>query len=132
MTPTVITDQERHRRVVEERSRRKRDLAGFERFRREQAQQKVAALVANRRTVAPVWFELVVRLAESVPPSTFHLWLGPLFPLGAKGQTLYLAAPDGIRAWTERRYAGLIRVALVGMDCGYSDVAFIGEGETCL
>ena len=52
------------------------------------------------------------RLRASVPASTFQLWLEPLKPVGAQGATLYLSAPDGIRAWTERRYSGLIREAL--------------------
>ena len=34
--------------------------------------------------------------------------------LGAQGTTLYLAAPDGIRTWVERRYAALIGEALDG------------------
>ncbi len=33
--------------------------------------------------------------------------------VGARGSTLYLTAPDGIRAWVERRYSTLIAEALV-------------------
>ena len=49
---------------------------------------------------------------RSVPESTFQLWLEPLRPVGVRGATLYLAAPDGIRTWVERRYAALIADAL--------------------
>src|SRR6185295_92225 len=97
MTPTVVTDQERHRRVTEEGSRRKRDLAGHRRVERERVRSQQQQLAASRRIVAPVWFELAVRLAASVPWPTFQLWIGPLFPWGAKGTTLYVAAPEGIR-----------------------------------
>ena len=49
------------------------------------------------------------RLRASVPESTFRLWLEPLRVVGGRGRTLYLGAPDGIRAWVERRYSSLIR-----------------------
>jgi chromosomal replication initiator protein len=47
-----------------------------------------------------------------VPESTYRLWLEPLQPVGSAGDTLYLTAPEGIRAWAERRYASLIGQAL--------------------
>jgi chromosomal replication initiator protein len=40
------------------------------------------------------------------------MWLEPLRPAGARGETLHLTAPEGIRTWVERRYAGLIEEAL--------------------
>jgi len=55
-----------------------------------------------------------VRLQASVPESTYRLWLEPLEPQGVQGETLFLSAPDGIRAWVERRYSSLIREALEG------------------
>jgi chromosomal replication initiator protein len=51
-------------------------------------------------------------LRDSVPESTFRIWLEPLRAEGDDGETLFLSAPEGIRAWTERRYSGLIGEAL--------------------
>jgi len=69
------------------------------------------------------------RLRASVPPSTFQLWLEPLELAGARAETLLLAAPESIRAWTERRYAGLIREALAGTGSGITDVCLVAGGE---
>ncbi len=52
----------------------------------------------------------------SVPESTYRLWLEPLEAAGAEGDTLYLTAPEGIRAWAERRYSSLIAEALADVD----------------
>jgi len=65
-----------------------------------------------------------VRLRESVPDSTFKLWLEPLGPVGARGKTLYLSAPSGIRSWVERRYSSLIRDALAAASAPFTDVSF--------
>lgn len=71
-----------------------------------------------------LWRDALERLRASLPASTFQLWLEPLEPVGAQGGVLYLTAPDGIRAWTERRYSGLIREALASGGSGLSAVAF--------
>jgi chromosomal replication initiator protein len=76
-----------------------------------------------------LWQEVQVRLRSSVPPSTFRLWLEPLKVIGADADTLYLSAPDGIRAWTERRYASLLRVALAGAETDLTEVSFIADGH---
>lgn len=70
------------------------------------------------------------RLRASVPTSTFQLWLEPLEVAGARAGTLLLTAPDSIRAWTERRYAGLIREALVDAGSTIRDVSLLPEGES--
>jgi len=59
-----------------------------------------------------IWDQVLERLRASVPESTFRLWLEPLRAVGLRGDTLYIKAPDGIRAWVERRYAALIGAAL--------------------
>jgi chromosomal replication initiator protein len=76
-----------------------------------------------------LWQDVQARLLASVPPSTFQLWLEPLRVVGAKAGTLYLSAPEGIRAWTERRYAGLIREALAGTGSPLNEVSLMAEGE---
>jgi chromosomal replication initiator protein len=55
--------------------------------------------------------------------------LEPLEVAGSKAETLLLTAPESIRAWTERRYAGLIREALAGTGSGITDVSLVAEGE---
>src|SRR5262249_22053451 len=56
-----------------------------------------------------LWHDVKARLRDSLPPSTFQLWIEPLEVAGARGNVLYLAAPDNVRAWSERRYSSLIR-----------------------
>jgi chromosomal replication initiator protein len=63
-------------------------------------------------------------LRASVPESTFRLWLEPLQAIGSDGETLYLSAPEGIRAWAERRYASLIAEALADSGTTLRRVSF--------
>ena len=63
---------------------------------------------SSRHDLDALWRATQDRLRASVPESTFRLWLEPLQAVGAEGDTLYLTAPEGIRAWVERRYASLI------------------------
>jgi chromosomal replication initiator protein len=63
-----------------------------------------------------LWRASQERLRASVPESTYNLWLAPLEAVGADDETLYLKAPEGIRAWAERRYSALIAAAVA--DCG--------------
>jgi len=85
-----------------------------------------------------LWRATKERLEASVPESTYRLWLEPLEAVGAEGDTLYLTAPDGIRAWTERRYTSLIAEALAGVDSTLQRVSFAeltglgGAGEADL
>lgn len=79
-----------------------------------------------------LWQDVRGRLRASVPPSTFQLWLEPLRVLGARGGVLYLSAPEGIRAWTERRYSGLIRDAVRGAGAGLSEISLATAGEAPL
>jgi chromosomal replication initiator protein len=71
-----------------------------------------------------LWQATQERLRDSVPESTYRLWLEPLQPAGATGDTLYLSAPEGIRAWTERRYASLIAEALSAAGAPLREVSF--------
>jgi chromosomal replication initiator protein len=71
-----------------------------------------------------LWEQIQQRLRAAVPESTFKIWLEPLRAVGAQGTTLFIAAPDGIRAWVERRYSSLLRDALAGAPTPLSEVAF--------
>ncbi len=75
-----------------------------------------------------LWRDVQTRLHASVPASTFQLWLEPLKVVGAEAGVLYLSAPDGIRAWAERRYSGLIREALSAAGSELSAVGFVEAG----
>ncbi|HVY96526.1 MAG TPA: chromosomal replication initiator protein DnaA [Solirubrobacterales bacterium] len=84
----------------------------------------------SRHELDALWGAICDELRGAVPESTFRLWLEPLKPAGAVGDTLYLSAPDKVRAWVERRYAGLIGEALERVGGPLSQVAFAGgEGS---
>ena len=61
--------------------------------------------------VGSIWQAVSERLRGSVPDATYRLWLEPLRAVGIQGDTLFIQAPEGIRAWVERRYAALIAEA---------------------
>jgi chromosomal replication initiator protein len=85
---------------------------------------------AARQDLDSLWKDVQGRLRASVPASTFQLWLEPLQVVGSQAETLLLSAPEGIRAWTERRYSGLIREALAGVGSQLSNVSLVAEGQT--
>jgi chromosomal replication initiator protein len=74
-----------------------------------------------------LWQAVRAQLKASLPTTTFELWLDPLTLVGSEGDTLYLAAPNSIRTWTERRYAGLIRQALAEAGSEIAKISFAGE-----
>jgi len=76
-----------------------------------------------------LWEDIRQRLRAAVPDSTFKIWLEPLRAVGAQGTTLYLAAPEGIQTWVERRYSSLLREALAAVPSPLSEIAFAGGGE---
>jgi chromosomal replication initiator protein len=77
-----------------------------------------------------IWREAQDRLRASVPESTFQLWLEPLKVVGSRAETLLLTGPENIRAWTERRYSGLLREALSSASSSLSDVSLVPEGQS--
>jgi chromosomal replication initiator protein len=79
---------------------------------------------ATQPDLDALWEEVRSRLRASVPQSTFELWLEPLRAAGTDGNVLCLDAPEGIRAWTERRYGGLIRAVLGDVGSALTDVTF--------
>jgi chromosomal replication initiator protein len=87
----------------------------------------VAGRVPNnpsRHQLDALWGATRDELRGCVPESTFRLWLEPLKPVGAASDTLYLAAPDSVRTWVERRYTGRIGEALAKSGSGLSRVSF--------
>jgi chromosomal replication initiator protein len=71
-----------------------------------------------------LWRATQERLRASVPESTYKLWLEPLEPVGVDSDTLYLKAPEGIRAWAERRYSALIAAAVAETGTKLQRVSF--------
>jgi chromosomal replication initiator protein len=84
---------------------------------------------SSRNELDALWRAVQERLRSSVPESTYRLWLEPLEATGVEGETLFLAAPDGIRAWTERRYTALIAEALEAVDSPLCQVSFAEPPE---
>jgi chromosomal replication initiator protein len=83
----------------------------------------------TKQDLDSLWQDVQDRLQAALPTSTFQLWLEPLSVVGAQAGTLYLSAPDGIHAWAERRYSGLIREALDATNSGLSDVSIASAGD---
>jgi len=75
-----------------------------------------------------IWRRITEDLRAGLPPSTFDLWIAPLRPLGAAGSTLRVSAPSSIRAWVERRYAGLLARALRERGSGLTRVLIVEAG----
>lgn len=86
------------------------------------AAKRIVAMLTPE--VAATWRATQALIRASVPESTYRLWIEPLEAAGADEETLYLAAPEGIRAWAERRYAGLIVEALADADPVLRRVSF--------
>ena len=78
----------------------------------------------TREEIDATWQAVIELLRKSVPDSTFKLWLEPLRPQSARGDTLYVSAPEGIRAWVERRYARMISEALGQIAASLRQVSF--------
>jgi chromosomal replication initiator protein len=86
--------------------------------------QPTPAASEAERPLRTTWAAVTERLRASVPDPTFRLWLEPLRAVSARGDTLYIEAPDGIRAWVQRRYTGLIAEALSAVGGDYREVSF--------
>jgi chromosomal replication initiator protein len=82
---------------------------------------------SSQHQLDALWRATQEKLRASVPESTYRLWLEPLHPAGSDADTLYLTAPEGIRAWAERRYASLIGDALADSSPVLKRVSFTAE-----
>lgn len=58
------------------------------------------------------WNRALQEVRRSLPESTFEIWIAPLSLAGYRAGTVFLKAPERIRAWVEMRYAGLLADAL--------------------
>lgn len=76
---------------------------------------------------AEVWRRVRDELRSSVPEPTFKLWLEPLRAVSTRGTTLYLAAPEPVRRWVERRYFEPLLAAVRRHGEGLEAVGFVTE-----
>jgi chromosomal replication initiator protein len=58
------------------------------------------------------------------------MWLSPLEPAGRRGETLFLQAPEAVRAWVERRYAGLILHSVKTVESSITAISFAALPES--
>ncbi len=78
--------------------------------------------------LASIWERVREELRTHLPASTFQLWIEPLRPVSAQGNTLHLAAPDTTRAWVERRYSASLQAALRASAPDLERVVFLADG----
>jgi chromosomal replication initiator protein len=78
--------------------------------------------------LASIWERVRGELRAHLPSSTFQLWIEPLRPVSAQGNTLHLAAPDTTRTWVERRYSASLQAALRASATGLERVVLLAEG----
>jgi chromosomal replication initiator protein len=84
---------------------------------------------SSRQDLDALWQATQERLRASVLESTYRLWLEPLRAVGADDDAIYLTAPEGIRAWAERRYSALIAEALADSSTPLRRVVFTADSE---
>jgi chromosomal replication initiator protein len=72
-----------------------------------------------------LWKRVREQLEAALPSSTFRLWLDPLRVVSAQGSTLFVAAPQAVRAWVERRYADQVREAVADQAAGLEEIVFV-------
>lgn len=110
-------DEQRRKRAASG-SRRRRDLnaagirqeskAAREETERREREDRLRPKVAASPKADAAWEAAAAALKDCLPDSRFSLWLGPIACLGEVDGALALEAPEGIFAWTNRRYGKLI------------------------
>ncbi len=83
---------------------------------------------ALRSDLDAIWNRVTQDLRATLPPSTVDMWLAPLRPVCADNSTLRICAPQSLKPWVERRYAGLLERALRGQGYGLDRVVVVDEG----
>jgi chromosomal replication initiator protein len=76
-----------------------------------------------------LWNRVREELEAALPSSTFRLWLEPLQAISAQGSTLFVAAPQAVRAWVERRYAGQLRAAVRNVAPSLTELVIVDAGR---
>ena len=74
--------------------------------------------------VSDLWRVAGKSLRSSLPESTYRMWLAPLEPVGRRDGTLFLQAPESVRAWAEKRYGDLILHAVRKFEESVTSISF--------
>ena len=83
---------------------------------------------APEAELTSIWGRVTDAVGAGLPASTFQLWIDPLRPVGVQDGTLYVSAPQSIRAWVERRYGAALESALRDVAEGVHRVVVVTEG----
>ena len=83
----------------------------------------------STQELARIWEGVRSELREAVPASAFESWLEPLRAVGIQGTRLYVAGPDRVRDWFERRYASLAVDALRRRVPAVTEIVFSEPGS---
>lgn len=70
------------------------------------------------------WALIRASLKESVPASTYGMWLAPLQPTVVRAGTLHLTGPEATCTWVNRRFMGLIDHAIQSSGAVVKSVSF--------
>jgi chromosomal replication initiator protein len=82
------------------------------------------AFIPHGDSVSDIWRAVGKHLSSSLPESTYRMWLAPLEPVGRRGGTLFLQAPESVRAWAEKRYSDLILHAVTRVESSITAISF--------
>ena len=77
-----------------------------------------------------IWGRVRGELQDSLPNSTFNLWLKPLRAVSIQGTTLVLSAPASVRTWVERRYGAALQRALEHQAPAVTGFDFVDAGRS--
>ncbi len=79
---------------------------------------------SDQEPVSQLWNSVRPHLGASLPESTYRMWLAPLKPVARRGNTLFIEAPDSVKAWVEKRYSGLILHSISKVEASITAVSF--------
>ena len=79
---------------------------------------------SGQERVSHLWNSVRPHLSASLPESTYRMWLAPLNPVAHRGNTLFIEAPESVRAWVEKRYSGLILHSVSRVEASITAISF--------
>lgn len=78
--------------------------------------QAAPALDDVQRVEGMAAWERARNVIATLAPDAVPVWLDPIDVVGLDGRTLYLAAPEHVANWVQRRFGDVIREATGGLD----------------